>query len=109
MPHLRFRSISKVTVQSLSLTLPPELAPLMQTSEDNFTFEWLEGQFYSHGQPTLGDPFIEVWWFERSEVIREQAAQIITAKIKALLPDRDVVVVFLALAPSHYYENGVHF
>ncbi|UXR63731.1 DUF1904 domain-containing protein [Bdellovibrio bacteriovorus] len=109
MPHVRFRAVNKEQVQKLSQTLPAELAPAMNTSPDNFTFELVATHFFSAGTTTESYPFIEVLWFARSQEIQNECAGIITRQLKQLGSYEDVVVVFQVLAKEAYYENGSHF
>jgi hypothetical protein len=81
----------------------------MNTSVDNFTFERVETVYYSEGRVVDSFPFVEVLWFARSQAIQDQCAQIITERVKALVPSLDVVVVFMVLPKESYYENGLHF
>lgn len=109
MPHVRFRAVKKEDVQKLSQTLPAELAPVMNTAQDNFTFELVQTQFFSAGAAVKSYPFIEILWFSRSQEVQDDCAGIITRQLKHLGHYEDVVVVFQVLSKASYYENGVHF
>lgn len=109
MPHIRMRAVSNECVQKLSATLPQELAEVMNTSPDNFTFECIPTTFYAEGKPTASYPFVEVLWFARSQEIQDASAKVITNQVKAVSSAADVVVVFLPLNQTSYYENEVHF
>lgn len=109
MPHLRFRALPPETVAKLSAQLPRELAPLMNTTEDNFTIERIETHFYRDGAPSDGDPFVEVLWFDRGAEVRDRAARAITERVRALAPAPFIAVVFTAIPPEAYYENGSPF
>lgn len=109
MPHIRFRSLQSHHVSQLSVELTPALASAIQTSEDNFTFELIQTQYFIHGQPTSSYPFVEVLWFARSQEVQDRCALLITEKVKALSKAEDVVVVFTVLEKTAYYENGTHF
>lgn len=109
MPHLRFREIDESIVSQLSLELPPLLAPVMTTSEDNFTFEKIETVFYSFGRQQKSYPFVEVLWFQRSQEVQNETANIISQKVQMLTGQADVVVVFIPIPKNSYYENGNHF
>ncbi|WII71020.1 DUF1904 domain-containing protein [Bdellovibrio sp. 22V] len=109
MPHLRFRATSAAEVRELSSSLPKELAAAMQTSEDNFTFELVNTQYFASGQETPSYPFVEVLWFERPQEVQDRCAVIITEKVNALGAYEDVVVVFQVLPKASYYENARHF
>ncbi len=109
MPHIRVRGMSEEHVAHLSQSLPQDLAPAMETSEDNFSIEWIASQYFSKGQRGGAYPFVEVLWFQRSQEIQDKSAKIITDKIKQLSPQDDIAVVFVPLAKNSYYENGEHF
>lgn len=109
MPHLRFRALSAQNVQTLSVSLPKVLAPAMETSEDNFTFEVISTEFFTNGKSDKSYPFVEVHWFARSQEIKTSSAKIITEQVKALTAAADVVVVFIPLAKVDYFENGQSF
>jgi phenylpyruvate tautomerase PptA (4-oxalocrotonate tautomerase family) len=109
MPHIRIRALNEAVVQKLSLELPQELAPLMQTSLDNFTVEKVATDFYQNGQRTEGDPMIEVLWFDRGQEIKNQCAVRITEIAKKHDPAEYIAVVFTAIPPTNYFENGKHF
>lgn len=103
------RALKAEIVSQLSDELAPELASVMNTTPDNFTFECVSTEFYTQGRLTESYPFIEVLWFERSQEVQNQSARIITEKVKVASGATDVVVVFMALPKSSYYENGEHF
>jgi len=109
MPHIRFRAIKEDHVEKLSALLCKDLANAMETSEDNFTFELIETQFFAQGKKVESYPFVEVSWFARSQEIQDLSAKIITEKVKTLAGYEDVIVVFQALPKTNYYENGEHF
>jgi phenylpyruvate tautomerase PptA (4-oxalocrotonate tautomerase family) len=109
MPHIRIRAISETTVEKLSAELPQDLAPLMQTSTENFTVEKVATQFYKDGARTEGDPMIEVLWFERGQEVKNQCAKKITEIVRKHLNAEYIAVVFTALPKESYFENGEHF
>lgn len=109
MPHIRFRSVKSEEVRKLSASLGEELAGIMQTSADNFTFELISTQFFAAGVPTESYPFVEVLWFARSQEVQDRSAATITSSLKTLGGYEDVIVVFQELPKNNYYENGQHF
>ncbi len=109
MPHLRFRSVDKSVVQKMSVELPVVLANAMQTSADNFTFEFVETSFFENGKQISSYPFVEVLWFARNQEIQDRSAKMITDAVKQESSAADVVVVFVELSKNCYYENGEHF
>lgn len=109
MPHIRIRSISEKHVQNLSKILPKELAQSMETSEDNFTFELISTKYFSNGKVKKSYPYIEVYWFERSQEIKEKSAKIITDYVRKLTKAEDIAVVFTPIQKNDYFENGKSF
>lgn len=109
MPHIRIRALTKEQVQTLSQTLAKELAPLMSTTEDNFSIERVETEFFANGKSVEGDPTIEVAWFDRGQDVQDQSAKLITSKVSELSKSTSICIIFTALPKSAYYENGGHF
>ena len=110
MPHLRFRALEPQTVQAISETLVDELQPLMACPREDFTLEYLFSTFFFDGEVSAAYPFIEVCWFNRGQEVQDQVAQIITDKVRDVLQKEvDVAVVFTALNPNEYYDNGQHY
>jgi phenylpyruvate tautomerase PptA (4-oxalocrotonate tautomerase family) len=109
MPHIRIRGMTTEQVRQLSEKLGEELAPIIQTSADNFTVEHVETRFFTDGKANGGYPFIEVFWFARDAAIKQKTAEHLTARAKDLAPEFDVAVVFQPIDPANYFENGTHF
>ncbi|SHO58131.1 DUF1904 domain-containing protein [Vibrio quintilis] len=111
MPHFRFRAVPSGIVQSLSKTLTDDFQEPMQSPREDFTFELIHTTFYAEGEPASMYPFVEVLWFDRGQAIQDQVAVTITERIRAAMPDPelDVAVVFTALQPGQYYDNGSHY
>ena len=109
MPHIRMRAVTSEQAAALSSTLVQDLAQIIQTPVDNFTFELIETRFFEKGMLSKAYPFIEVLWFARSQDVQDACARLITDKVKALVPENDVAVVFTVLNASAYYENAKHF
>jgi hypothetical protein len=109
MPHLRFRALKSQQVQELSASLPGELAPILNTSIDNFTIESVQTQFYKDGKTSEGYPLVEVLWFARGQEVQDACAKVINRRIQELCPGTDVAITFVVLPQNAYYENGAHF
>lgn len=119
MPHLRFRAVTENCVQTMSEELPGILAPVLKTSEDNFSFELVATTYFEKGSKTNSYPFIEFLWFDRGQEVQDKCAAILTEKVKTYLASSitektittssDVVIVFLNLAKNQYYENSQSF
>ncbi len=110
MPHLRFRAVEPQTVQALSAPLTDALQPLMKSPREDFTFEYIYTTFYQEGEVSQAYPFVEVLWFDRGQEVKDQSAQIITQQLRGVVgEDVDVAVIFTALNPSDYYDNGEHY
>lgn len=110
MPHLRFRGLNESQVSSLSESLLPELATIFSAPEGDFTFEKIETTFFYRNQNIQAYPFVEVLWFDRGQAVQDKAAKIITIHCQNLLTHtQDVAVIFTALTPTAYYDNGQHY
>lgn len=109
MPHLRFRSVENEIVQKASEVLPSQLARIISTTEDNFTFEKIETHFFQKGNADNSYPFIEVFWFHRTQEVQDHAAICISDFITSQIGKCDVVVVFVEYEKNRYYENAKHF
>ncbi|RXJ71468.1 hypothetical protein CS022_21080 [Veronia nyctiphanis] len=111
MPHFRSRAIDSARVAELSDSLLEPLKPLMECSEEDFTFEHISASFYFKGKAGNDCPFVEVLWFDRGQDTQDSVAQIITEHVRTCLnnKEQDVAVIFSALVPSQYYDNGSHY
>lgn len=109
MPHLRFRALPQKSVEEISLESLATLSELVGTPQENFTFELINTTYFSQGEVTQGDPFVEVLWFPRSLDIQDRTAQYLTDLLKKKTPAKDIIVVFTTLTPRAYYENSQSF
>lgn len=108
MPHLRFRGVQDSTVAMISQNAI-QLADIIKTETQNFTFEKILTQFFEAGQFHLGNPFVEVFWFPRDEFTKQETAKYLTQSILQLEPHECVTVVFHDLNKNAYFENGKSF
>ncbi|PSW09349.1 DUF1904 domain-containing protein [Photobacterium sanctipauli] len=111
MPHLRFRAVEFDDVKALSTKLVDDLQPLMACPREDFTLEHISTTFIFDGDVSDAYPFVEVLWFDRGQEVQDQVAQVITEAIRtqAHSADLDVAVIFNALTPTAYYDNGSHY
>ena len=109
MPHIRVRSLSESAVSELSRQIPKTLAPLMSTTEDNFTVELIGTRYFSQGKETQADPMLEVLWFERGQKVQDDCAKALTDLVKSHTKSEYIAVVFTGIPKTAYYENGKHF
>lgn len=109
MPHIRLRGLASDHVQKINTSLVKELSKIIGSLEDHFTFEYVSTQFFAAGKIVSGNPFIEVLWFPRPKEIQDACSKIITDKVKALVPNEDVTVLFIEVSRTGYYENGKQF
>ncbi|PSW59760.1 DUF1904 domain-containing protein [Photobacterium kishitanii] len=111
MPHLRFRAIAFDTVKQLSTKLVDDLQPLMACPREDFTVEHIPASFIFDGEVSDAYPFVEVFWFDRGQQTQDLVADTITAIVRSAVedPQQDVAVIFSALTPSAYYDNGKHY
>lgn len=108
MPHIRMRGLREETAAKLSIHVQ-ELANLIQTDPDNFTFERISTQFFVVGKPSAGSPFVEVMWFARSPEMKQALVDLITRLINTYEPSEFVTIIFVELGRTSYFENGRHF
>ncbi|WP_087019494.1 DUF1904 domain-containing protein [Thaumasiovibrio subtropicus] len=109
MPHLRIRAVESNIVQQLSTAFVDQLQPLMDCPREDFTIELVATQFFAEGEKTQAYPFVEVLWFDRGQETQDQVAKIITDLIKSQYACDDLAVIFTALTPATYYDNGEHY
>ena len=112
MPHIRFSGLEQKQVQDLSKPLVDDLAKLADCPRDHFTLEHLPVRFIFDGElDANGYPAADVFWFDRGQVIQDQAAKVITRAIRDVISDKglDICVRFNAIKKYRYYENGEHF
>lgn len=111
MPHIRFRAIAFDTVKHLSTALVDDLQPIMKCPREDFTLEHIPASFIFDGEVSDAYPFVEVFWFDRGQEIQDLVAETITAVVRKAVADanQDVAVIFTALTPSAYYDNGKHY
>ena len=109
MPHIRVRGMTLEQTKKLSVGLNEALAEIVKTPADNFTVEHIASEYLQNGDLAGAYPFIEILWFERSQEVKNQCANLITNRVKQLIGPMDVAVVFIPLDKSNYFENGNHF
>lgn len=82
----------------------------MGSPREDFTFEYIYTTFFHEGEVSPAYPFIEVFWFERGQEVRDTVAQVVTKQVKEIVgEDNNVAVIFTALEPSAYYDNAKHY
>lgn len=110
MPHFRFRAVEPEVVRSLSKTLTDDLAIVMQSPREDFTFELIHTTFFYDGHPDSGYPFVELFWFDRGQAVQDKVATVVTQQLKAFIgQEHDVAVIFTVLNPNQYYDNAAHY
>ncbi|UTV29216.1 DUF1904 domain-containing protein [Photobacterium atrarenae] len=111
MPHLRFRAVEFDNVKAMSTALVDELQPLMACPREDFTVEHVSTTFIFDGEVSDAYPFVEVLWFDRGQEVQDKVAEVITRAVREELEDAelDVAVIFTALSPTAYYDNGRHY
>lgn len=109
MPHIRLRGMSSENVERLSQNLASQLAPILETTIDNFTIELVQTQFFENGRTHAAYPLCEVFWFERSELHKQRCADWLTNEIRKITKATDIAVIFCPIEKSNYFENGQHF
>lgn len=108
MPQLRFKAIDENKALSISKELINELQELIQCPREYFSIELVESRFIMDNEFVKGPQMIDVYWFDRGQVIQDKAAKIITKHIFSV-GYKSIDVIFHNLEHSKYYENGEHF
>jgi hypothetical protein len=109
MPHLKFKGVAEQTVSTLSQSLLQDLAQALETTVDNFTFEYQPSTFYKNSIKSPVPPYVEVHLFNRAAQALHKTANLISSSIKSLENHDYVTVVFVEIPKSHYFEDGTHF
>ena len=104
MPHIRFRGVLDSTVAKISQDAA-QLAKLVETDVQNFTFEKVQTQFYENGEVSAGYPFVEVFWFPRPQEKKQVTAKYLTQFIQSLETHEYITVIFQELSKDSYFEN----
>jgi hypothetical protein len=105
LPRITVRGLTIDQVCHVSESLIGQLAAICECDMDNFTLECVNHTSVFAGKRVEAYPFIEVAWFERGTVIRNQVAKAITDHVLALgIPE--VEVAFTTYAKDAYYING---
>ncbi|MDG2739264.1 DUF1904 family protein, partial [Vibrio parahaemolyticus] len=64
----------------------------------------------NEGEVSAAYPFVEVLWFDRGQEVQDEVAKLITQQVRGIAgADIDVAVIFSALSPKAYYDNGEHY
>lgn len=110
MPHLRCRGLTKETVQNIAETLVKEISEITGAPTAHFTVEHVPTEFIPTIYGGANYPFIELFWFKRSQEIQDQVAQCITRIVKAEIGDiGEIAVLVFPLEKTAYYDNGKHY
>ncbi|NMU33992.1 DUF1904 family protein, partial [Vibrio parahaemolyticus] len=73
-------------------------------------FEYIYTTFFNEGEVSAAYPFVEVLWFDRGQEVQDEVAKLITQQVRGIAgADIDVAVIFSALSPKAYYDNGEHY
>lgn len=108
MPQLTFRGVKENTVAQASCVLPKVLSTIMECPEDYFTFDLLVIRSYAGGKAALTAPFLEILWFERGDLVRDQAAKVIEEEMVSL-GVHDLEICFVSSEQKAYYSGGISF
>jgi len=108
MPQLLFKGIPAEDIRAISTPLVEEMAAICQCGTDNFTLECLHVTAIFDGKYTEAYPFIEVWWFERGDEVRDKMAAVIDRQVRSLgIPDLEIS--FQVRREDNFYMNGRRF
>jgi hypothetical protein len=108
MPIMKIHTIKKEDVVAISTSLINELESLLKCPRNYFVLEVVTNTVIMDGAQVQGLPRIEVYWFNRGQVIQDAFAQIVTNKVHQVGYE-NVDVLFFELHQESFYENGTHF
>lgn len=108
MPQIKMRGVDLEKVCNASKELVDVLEKIVGCPREYFTIEWMPSTFICDGSIVLGDPFIEVAWFDRGQDVQDKVAREIT-RIVHEMGYSSVEVFFHVLQEKSYYENGERF
>lgn len=111
MPSIRFSNLSSERVQSLSKELTQPLAEVIGCPKDHLSFGVRDEVLYRDGILIGQDVVVYVEWFDRAKEIKAGVASIIDNALLGTPGETgeeitSVVVLFSALEPDNFYQNG---
>lgn len=108
MPQLKMKNIKKCHIQSMCKDMIDELQNLLECPRNYFTIECVNSEFITDGEIPSDYPFVEVSWFDRGQLVKDEVAVIITKYVQKA-GYKDIDIIFNNLETKDYYENGKHF
>lgn len=108
MPQLVFRGVEPQTLKSISKTMIDELVEICECPRDYFTLEVLNSTYIFDGDEVESYPFINVYWFDRGQEVKDKIASVISKHLNASGLET-VDIIFNPLKAEDYYENATHF
>lgn len=108
MPQLSFTGVKVEEIKTIGSALTDVLARIAEAPRDYFSYEVLEHPFIFDGEIVPYTPVVEVKWFDRGQVVKDQMAVVIDQAVRSLGYDH-IEIIFEALRQESYYENGVHY
>lgn len=108
MPQIIIRGMAQEDVKSISKRLVTELAECIGCPREYFTIELLQTVCIAEGEVSKGTLFVQVNWFDRGQVVQDQAAAILDRNIRNA-GYSEIEIYFLVLNENKYYENGSHY
>lgn len=108
MPRIRTHAIPLEIVKAASGPMLDDLAELLGIPGEYLTLQACGDVYIQDGQVAQGDPFVEVFLFERSPEMEKKLAERITTHLQAAgCAHLDVAI--LHFERSRYFEDGVPF
>lgn len=105
MPTLKFHGVDIKKVCLLSKVLVSELAATFNIPEDHLNFEVIESSFIMNGEVIENYPVVEVMAFKRADKVLDDAALIITNRLKEYGYNYSEVIYNFP-EPRYYYCDG---
>lgn len=108
MPRITTHAIPLEIVQRASGPIAADIAALLGIPEEYTTLEVRNDSFVRGGAVVAGDPFVDVWLFDRGAETEDRVARLITRHLQeAGCPQLDLYLH--RLERPRYYENGEPF
>lgn len=110
MPHLRLRGLPEAAVIDLSRSLLRDLAQIYNVNPKGFTLDWVPSVSYRDGMPDLSITQVEILGFPKDPHTHQLIECAIREAVTLAYPElQNLSIMFIALDPSTYFRNGVHF
>ncbi|WP_423363438.1 DUF1904 family protein [Mycoplasma sp. P36-A1] len=104
MPHITFKNVNTPMLEKFITEKTQLLAEVIECPSDWITFYDTQATAYIDGKVNELTCFVKVEWFKRPDKTKDEVATIITEALKGLGKE-EVIVQFIEIQPTNYYEN----